>query len=299
MRGEKATKPCATCGRPLTRLVSQARGKFWYCDARCQAAHMPPPGTVSKVPNPYRGQQETRPCVRCGEPVTRYLNPVNVGRQWACSKRCGMLYRSRAAVLDGSWNRPPHKPRRGDTVPCVVCGTPFYRQPVYIKQGRKLCSIACSNIYQTRTPVRKVCARCGLEMVLKPSQSARLYCSRACDTAAKTKRPTGRFHNGRPVLRNFQGYLTVYEPSHPSCNGRHRVLEHRLVMERIVGRILRRDEQVDHINGDKEDNRPENLQVLSPAEHTRKTTADQQRARAKLLAEIAAYREKYGPLDLE
>jgi hypothetical protein len=70
-------------------------------------------------------------------------------------------------------------------------------------------------------------------------------------------------------------------------------------MERIVGRILRRDEQVDHINGDKEDNRPENLQVLSPAEHTRKTTADQQRARAKLLAEIAAYREKYGPLDLE
>jgi len=136
-------------------------------------------------------------------------------------------------------------------------------------------------------------------MTLKPSQGARLYCSRTCDATAKTKRPTGRWHNGKPVLMNFQGYLTVWEPSHPSAARNGRVLEHRLVMEQMLGRYLKMDEHVDHINQDKTDNRPDNLQVLTPREHSRKTNADKEAARARILAEIEAYREKYGPLEQE
>lgn len=41
------------------------------------------------------------------------------------------------------------------------------------------------------------------------------------------------------------------------------IMEHRLVMSRILGRALRRDETVHHKNGDRLDNRPDNLELWS------------------------------------
>lgn len=46
----------------------------------------------------------------------------------------------------------------------------------------------------------------------------------------------------------------------------------RYLMEQHLGRELLEDETVDHINGDFTDDRIENFQLLSRAEHTRKDT---------------------------
>lgn len=62
--------------------------------------------------------------------------------------------------------------------------------------------------------------------------------------------------------KTIGGYLALYVP------GRRYVAVHRLVMEQVLGRRLRSDEVVHHISGDKTDNRPENLMVVTQSEHT-------------------------------
>lgn len=56
-------------------------------------------------------------------------------------------------------------------------------------------------------------------------------------------------------------YLSVRIPDHPAANGWGLVLEHRVVMERKLGRYLVAGENVHHINGVRHDNRPENLEL--------------------------------------
>lgn len=72
-----------------------------------------------------------------------------------------------------------------------------------------------------------------------------------------------RYWDGkRHPIMNKNGYLTL------TINGKKKYV-HRMVMEEFLGRELDRKETVHHINGDKTDNRIENLVLMKTSEHIR------------------------------
>lgn len=61
--------------------------------------------------------------------------------------------------------------------------------------------------------------------------------------------------------RHKRGYIMVWAPEHPRSGNGSYVFEHILVMEEMLGRPLLPGENVHHLNGIKDDNRPENLEL--------------------------------------
>ena len=59
------------------------------------------------------------------------------------------------------------------------------------------------------------------------------------------------------------GYVVLRMPGHPMASTRGRVFEHRVVMAQHLGRDLLPHENVHHINGNRSDNRIENLELWS------------------------------------
>lgn len=102
------------------------------------------------------------------------------------------------------------------------------------------------------------CIVCDAEFTVRVTDTKRscsLRCAGRARSGANNVRFNGglsTFNDGRTIIVHRDGKWSFY---------------YRALMEAHLGRELRSDEVVHHINGDQTDDRIENLQVLTRAEH--------------------------------
>jgi hypothetical protein len=145
--------------------------------------------------------------------------------------------------------------------------------------GKKFCCERCKwtwhNRNRTLTPnVDYKCKVCGKRVLkwvapsrVRSGQDTLEYCSRTCAGKGRAGANHPQWRGGRRLDKD--GYVMIYCPDHPHAR-KGCVLEHRLVVERKLGRILRPDEVVHHINRKITDNRAANLRLYeSNGQHKR------------------------------
>lgn len=91
------------------------------------------------------------------------------------------------------------------------------------------------------------------------------YCSRRCSMLSRqgSKRNGAYRHPEGYELRHSSGYIQEKR------DGKW-VMQHRLVMEEVIGRPLMDGERVHHRNGKRDDNRPENLELWTGVSSSKK-----------------------------
>lgn len=141
-------------------------------------------------------------------------------------------------------------------------------------------------------PDWKLCERCGEEF-FRPTHyyltnrdwGRRRFCSPKCSARTTAEKRFGRLHptcecgcgqwcqhryvpGHKPPARTItsSGYVRLYRPEHPLADKKGAIREHRYVLYE-AGVAIPPGHVVHHINGDKTDNRLENLKVMSAQEH--------------------------------
>jgi len=150
-------------------------------------------------------------------------------------------------------------------VKCQLCGKAFEAK----RRDAKFCSdcrIIKGKEYRRKAETKRRyvgnCAICG-----KPISRG----SKRCKTCRFLGDKNPAWRGG--VYRAVNGYIYIYSPHHPKANKYHGryVAEHRLVWEKAHGQLLPDGWLIHHINGIRDDNRPENLVALEPTGHSGKT----------------------------
>jgi len=157
------------------------------------------------------------------------------------------------------------------------------------RSNAKFCRRQCCIFWHNRNRVLKpnvefVCKMCGktVRKYVEPfKQKLSSYTQEFCDrTCAGHFRVQRNHPNWKGGMHESEGYRYIHCPDHPSVKSKRRkyVLEHRLVMEKHLGRYLTDDEVVHHDNDDGLDNRIGNL-ILCRNQSEHKKIHDPKRKR--------------------
>ena len=133
---------------------------------------------------------------------------------------------------------------------CEICGKIFYKMKSSMRfRPARFCSHHCRNNYFALMPKIIKCKACGKKIKVRNGSKSK-YCSQKC---------YWKFLKGLHKKNNTE-YKVL------RINGKNK-REHKVIMEKYLGRKLKKSEIVHHINGDRADNKIENLQVVSRKEH--------------------------------
>lgn len=164
---------------------------------------------------------------------------------------------------------------KGDTVRCWIKGEkqPSAKNQLMVSQFLNLPYnelVLTPNASGQYPDGYTTCDTCSNEFVTFNKKFAK-NCSRKCSNKSQSNRQFGEdnpnYKDGKKITD--QGYVQLLVGrEHPMAGRGGYVLEHRYVMSEYLERPLRRCEVVHHINGNRKDNRIENLELCGKQEKT-------------------------------
>lgn len=123
----------------------------------------------------------------------------------------------------------------------------------------------------------------GNKFGIDPSNVYRVFVSRGIKIRNRSESLKAAFEHGRGnlakgkdssrwkggIIRHSNGYVMVYNPNHPKADCRGYVYKAILVVEKKLKRCVKKGEVVHHVDGNKLNNSPNNLRLLTPSKHAR------------------------------